>query len=107
LRGFFEMPLQECSLITWIHKRQFKKDQRVTDEEFKYALSVNYFLSDPDLPKMLSRITDEVAAIRSGDPAAQIAISLHGDRYPAEAFLKSLEQGQFLDFLIDFEKGVR
>lgn len=102
-----EMPLQECSLITWIHKRQFKKDQCVANEEIKYALSVNYFLSDPDQPEMLSRIKDQIAAIRSGDPTAQIVIYLHGDRYPAEVFLKSLERGQFLDFRIDFERGVR
>ena len=102
-----EMPLQECSLITWIHRRQFKKGQKVTDEELKYALSVNYFLSDPDRPKMQSIIRDKVAAIRSGDPVAKIAIYLHGDRYPAEAFLKSLEQGRFLDSVIDFERDVR
>jgi hypothetical protein len=101
------MPLQECSLITWIHKRQFKKGQKVTDEQLKYALSVNYFLADPDLPEMLSTIRDKVTAICSGDPTAKIAIYLHGDRYPAEAFLKSLEQGQFLDFVIDFERDVR
>lgn len=101
-----DMPIQQCSLITWIHRRQFKKDQRVTDQEFKYALSVNYFLSDSDLPEMLSRIRKEIDAIRFGDPAAKINIYLHGEPYPAEAFLHSLEQGQFLDFLIDFERGL-
>ncbi|WP_406228888.1 hypothetical protein ACI7YU_10745 [Pseudomonas siliginis] len=101
-----EKPVQDCSLITWIHKRQFKRDQEVTEREFKYAMTVNYYLSDPNLPQVLSQLESHVSAMRTDDKRGEVFVGLHGERYPADQFLLSLQQRQFLDFIIDFEKGV-
>ncbi|MCA8183851.1 hypothetical protein [Burkholderia vietnamiensis] len=100
-------PVQECSLITWIHKRQFKKDQRVTNQEFTYAMSVNYFLSDPELPKITSRLKGEIAAAHFENDSIKIFVHLHGEQYSAKDFLESLENNRFLDFIIDFERDTR
>lgn len=97
-------PVQECSLITWIHKRQFKRNQEVTGRDFKYVMTVNYYLSNPDLPKVLSQLESDILSLRTGDRPGEARVGLHGERYPADEFLLSLKQGNFLDFIIDFEK---
>ncbi|UXZ23064.1 hypothetical protein KZH41_02215 [Pseudomonas sp. YeP6b] len=101
-----EKPVQECSLITWIHKRQFKKNQEVTARDFKYAMTVNYYLSNPSLLEVIAMLETNISSIRTGDRQGKVFVGLHGDRYPADEFLLSLKQGDFLDFIIDFQKDV-
>lgn len=101
-----EKPAQECSLITWIHKRQFKRNQEVTEKEFKYAMTVNYHLSTPKLSETLSMLEREISSSRISDERSEVFVTLHGEFYPADDFLLSLKQGMFLDYIIDFDKGI-
>lgn len=99
-----EIPTQDCSLITWIHKRQFKKNQEVTNSEFKYAMAVNYFLSDPNLPGVIANLKNELAIASKSSEITTVYVYLHGECYKLTDFLASLELGKFLDFTIDFER---
>lgn len=99
-----DKPVQECSLITWIHRRQFKRNQEVTVRDFKYATTVNYQLSSPKLSETLSKLEEAISSFQASDPRGETLVTLHGERYSADDFLLSLKQGKFLDFLISFEK---
>lgn len=101
-----DKPVQECSLITWIHRRQFKRDQEVTVRDFKYATTVNYHISDPKLSETLSALEKEISSFQASDTRGETFVTLHGERYPANDFLSSLKQGRFLDFIISFEKDI-
>jgi len=57
-------PVQECSLITWIHRRKFKRDQEVTMRDFKCATTVNYQLSSPNLSKSLLELEEAISSFK-------------------------------------------
>lgn len=99
-------PEQECSLITWIHNRQFKKNQEVTTRDFKYAMTVNCYLSDPMLSEYISILRREIANADTESGTTTVIVHLHGERYPAQDLLDVLERGAFLDFTIDFERDI-
>lgn len=98
-------PTQDCSLITWIHKNQFKNGQEVTKKDFIFVQIVNYYLSDPELDKRISELKERTTTSKSNDNNTEHLFNFHGENYPASQFISALEKGTFLDFMIDFEKG--
>jgi len=105
MKGVGYQPQQECSLITWIHERQFKQNQAVTTREFKYAMTVNLYLSDPMLSDYIASVRNAIAGM-NGQAGMAVYVHLHGERYPAAKFLEVLERGEFLDLTIDFERDI-
>jgi hypothetical protein len=100
------MPEQDCALITWIHKRQFKKNQAVTNREFKFAMTVNEYISDPNLSEYTAGLRNVLAQSPDSSEGQTVFVHLHGERYPAAEFLLALERREFLDFTIDFERDI-
>jgi hypothetical protein len=99
-------PVQECSLITWIHKRQFRRNQEVTARDFKYVMTINYYLSSPELSDVMLKLEKDISNVRADGSRGKVFVALHGARYPADDFLLSLKKRVFLDFVIDFEKDI-
>jgi hypothetical protein len=106
-RGVGYQPEQDCYLKTWIHKRQFKKNQEVTTREFKYAMTVNRYLCDLDLPSYILTLRKVLEDAHNERANQTVFVRLHGERYLAADLLESLERKEFLDCSIDFERDVR
>lgn len=98
-------PQQNCTLVTWIHEKQFKKSQGVTRRDFIFTHMVNHWLSDPNLPITLEGLRKNILDIGSSQGVEEVTINLHGERFPARDFLSALEKGVYLDHVIDFERG--
>ncbi|EGQ9760777.1 hypothetical protein P3602_25640 [Vibrio parahaemolyticus] len=90
--------VQSCNLITWIHKKQFFENQKVTEKRYNYALSVNTYLSMTDLKGWRDNIKKN-----SGDISKQL-VDINGEVYDLANFISDLDREQFLDFEIDFER---
>ncbi|MBC3437856.1 hypothetical protein HU735_20760 [Pseudomonas sp. BW16M2] len=102
--SYYGKPQQDCTLVTWIHEKQFKKSQRVTRREFIFTHMVNYWLSDPNRTASLEGLRNDILAIESSHGVEEVTINLHGERFPAREFLAALEKGEYLDYVIDFER---
>ncbi len=98
------------TLVTWIHKKQFFKNQEVTNEEFNFVAKVNYDLATNDKDSLVDDYREHVAnsmAKAIDDPNSKLVGSFivsNGFKYPAENLISSIEKGEYLDFMIDFEK---
>jgi len=92
----------EASMITWIHKSQFKNTQEVTKADFIFAILVNEQLSRTDKSE-IENFKNKVVTMESSDDVKMVYIDASGQRYPAHEFIKTLEVGKYLDFIIDFD----
>ncbi|HCG6765526.1 hypothetical protein V3H40_25075 [Vibrio parahaemolyticus] len=100
-----DKPTQECNLVTWIHKDQFKKGQEVTKSDFVFAQMVNHYISDPNLDARLDELRKNYEELLLDEDTNDVLVVIHGYRFNAEQFILSLESRKYLDFLIDFDKG--
>ncbi len=92
----------ETSMITWIHKNQFNKAQEVTKADFIFAILVNEQLSRNDNGEFAS-FKKQVARMESSADVKIVYISANGQQYPVQEFIQTLELGEYLDFIVDFE----
>lgn len=95
--------IQDCNLVTWINKNQFKKGQEVTIKEFKFVQMLNYLISDPDIDKLIQSYKNGYEKIKDSDDT-KVFMSIHGDLYEYEKFIATLENKKYLDFILEFEK---
>ncbi|EBG2148360.1 hypothetical protein FIP36_16580 [Salmonella enterica] len=92
-----------CNLITWINKNQFFTGQEVTASEFNFVQFINYLLSSPKLEQQIGEWKKGRAAM-DGPYANKCIFSVNGYEYEYDYFMTTLEQGKYLDFIIEFEK---
>jgi hypothetical protein len=77
----------------------------VTRLDFIFTQLVNHWLSAPNLPVTLAGLRKDILNIGSSEGVEEVTINLHGERFPARDFLAALEKGEYLDHVIDFERG--
>ncbi len=95
----------KSDLITWIHKKQFFIDQEVTDREFNFVQHVNHQMSNPDRASVIVKLKEKLQNMKQNSPeSAQAYILINSEMYLLEEFVAALEKGEYLDFMIDFEK---
>jgi len=92
----------KSSMITWIHKKQFKNSQEVTKADFIFAILVNEQLSRTDKSEF-ENFKNKVLTMESSNDVKMVYIDANGQRYPAQEFIQTFEVGKYLDFIIDFE----
>lgn len=100
-----EKPILDGHLITWIHKDQFFKNQEVTRSDFNFVQAINYILSNPDKEDLINEYKLEASNLTPLNKNEEIIININGYIYPYEKFISALEHGEYLDFIIDFEKN--
>ncbi len=93
----------ESSMITWIHKNQFKKTQEVTKADFIFAILINEQLSRTDKGEF-EDFKNQVITMESSGDVKMVYIDASGQRYPVQEFIQTLEAGEYLDFIVDFER---
>lgn len=92
-------------LITWIHKRQFFKEQEVTNWEFNLIQHINYELLNPNRESIIEEYKMRRKRLQAGLPkSAKVYIEINGESYSLDEVIQYLEKGEYLDFMIDFEK---
>lgn len=99
------MPILEGHLVTWINKEQFYKGQEVTTKEFNFVQAVNYHLSNPNKLNETAKYKEcikKFSAELSIDES--VIVIINGETYPAERFITAIDNGEYLDYIIDFER---
>ncbi len=92
-------------LVTWIHRKQFMKDQEVTKNEFTFVQQINLILAAPDRNRRIAKYKELITEMRQDSGEDIVAsVTIDGVVYPWEDFIYHLEKGEYLDFMIDFEK---
>lgn len=98
-------PILEGHLVTWIHKEKFYKGQEVTTKEFNFVQAVNYTLSNPNKLDEINNFKDrarKLCAEISGEYS--VIININGEVYPYERFITALQNDEYLDYIVDFER---
>lgn len=95
----------EGHLVTWINKEQFFKGQEVTTKEFNFVQAVNYLLSNTNKLDETAKYKECIKELSAELPIGDSVITIiNGEIYPAERFITAMDNGEYLDYIIDFER---
>ncbi len=93
----------ETSLVTWIHKDQFKGGQDVSKSDFLFAILINEHISNSDIEKSIDEYKNIIKRMGATEVADSIKVKSFGETYPVDKLINTLERGKYLDFMIEFD----
>lgn len=98
-----EIPIMVTTLVTWIHKDQFRATQGVSTSDFIFSLLINELVSNSRISQDIVEYQAIVKKIEAVEGTKRVDIVALGQKYPAQKFINTLEDRKYLDFIIDFE----
>jgi hypothetical protein len=99
------VPVLDCNLITWIHKKQFFETQEVSNKRLNFLLTINSYLSFSDFESVLAKWKNVVVELKDTSlDNSMLFVVINGRRYDLYEFMNALENRKYLDFEIDFER---